>query len=1014
MKVWLPLLLIAFCCSSALQAEDDGPVLSEGFVVDTVAKEPMVSNPCVMAFDRYGRICVAQGPQWRGPTPETPGDRVDILIDNDGDGIAEDIQTFADGFNSIQGIAWHGNDLWVANAPDLTVVRDTDGDDKADQYLRVYTGLGNLEHSLHGLNIGPDGKLYMSKGNSKGYNRLDQLAPLPFRELWGLPSPAGAPDYTPVEETSREDYRRKYHTPQDDWGQTGGILRCDPRNADGEYGRNLEIVSRGFRNPWDISFDDQFNWLGTDNDQTEGDKIFAPFNGAHFGWGHPWSFHWTGKDHLPSVPASAPLFEGSGAGVIHYHASQFPAEYRDLFFVNDWMRREIYMFRPEWDGALMKCVDETPAVFAHAQSGRTAPGSSGRVFEPTDIEVGPDGALYVLSWGHGYGGILENGKQTDAGRVYRIRYAANPLTEWEQFNRHIPMQEWPLSQLLSDLGSDVPAWRVNAQEELLQRGDTASQFLREQLENGQLTTAQETWTLWTLGRFASVSGLSEQLAKLADDESKSLNQRIQAVRILAFRARRSGNPDSLPDTVLTLLTHESPRLRHAAVQAIWQSKRSQWVDALRDLAAQEQDRIVFYSIWNALRDLASANVRKTWLTDDRTGVRLAAALSLFQDDEATADDVAELRADPDQQVARLVNDWLIKTGKAAPIVQFDPPPGEYANSVTVTLKPAHNDGFLTYTLDGSQPTYTSARVNGPINLNRSSTIRVAVNRGNTGGSLFAKAEYEIRHVEPYRHREFVSQVSTPSGRSHELDWTGLAPGKRHYTDRDYHILKVSPELAGLPFLRVANNDDRSTGDEWLSFELSEPCDVLVGVDIRNPMDLSWMKIGDPDGFHETDLQLATTDPVFRIYRKHFPAGKVTLGGNTNFPQTDSGRGNYTVIFDRAIIDSAGNDIEATVDEVLARMADADPERGRELFLHPRGAGCFKCHRMEGQGAVLAPDLSDIGTRVKDPRVLVESILHPSRVITEGFAQQQVVTTGGKVYSGAVVEVILQPGWQIEG
>ena len=107
-------------------------------------------------------------------------------------------------------------------------MRDLDGDDEADEYVRVYTGLGSLEHGLHGLNFGPDGKLYMSKGNSKGYNRLDQLAPKAFRDMWGLPSPEGAPDYTPVEVFSKSEYRRKYHTPQDDWGQQGGILRCDP------------------------------------------------------------------------------------------------------------------------------------------------------------------------------------------------------------------------------------------------------------------------------------------------------------------------------------------------------------------------------------------------------------------------------------------------------------------------------------------------------------------------------------------------------------------------------------------------------------------------------------------------------------------------------------------------------------------------------------------------------------------------------------------------------------------
>ncbi|MEZ6113810.1 MAG: hypothetical protein R3C99_22775 [Pirellulaceae bacterium] len=287
MRLLLTLLSALLWTSMTIAADEELPIVPEGFVVDVVAREPMVSNPCVMAFDRLGRIFVGQGQQWRAPLPETPGDRVDILIDDDGDGIADRRKTFAEGFNSIQGLAWKGGDLWVANAPDLTVVRDTDGDDEADEYVRVYTGLGNLEHSLHGLNFGPDGKLYMSKGNSRGYNRLDQLAPKAFRELWGLPSPDGAPDYTPNEVTDKAGYKRNYHTPNDDWGQSGGVLRCDPIDKVGNYGRNLEIVSRGFRNPWDITFDDGFNWLGTDNDQSQGDKIFAPFYGAHFGLGAP-------------------------------------------------------------------------------------------------------------------------------------------------------------------------------------------------------------------------------------------------------------------------------------------------------------------------------------------------------------------------------------------------------------------------------------------------------------------------------------------------------------------------------------------------------------------------------------------------------------------------------------------------------------------------------------------------------------------------------------------------------
>ena len=45
--------------------------------------------------------------------------------------------------------------------------------------------------------------------------------------------------------------------------------------------------------------------------------------------------------------------------------------------------------------------------FAHAEGGRTLPISEGQLFDPTDIEVGPDGCLYILSWGHEYGGELD-------------------------------------------------------------------------------------------------------------------------------------------------------------------------------------------------------------------------------------------------------------------------------------------------------------------------------------------------------------------------------------------------------------------------------------------------------------------------------------------------------------------------------------------------------------------------------------------------------------------------------
>src|SRR5260370_1883388 len=38
----------------------------------------------------------------------------------------------------------------------------------------------------------------------------------------------------------------------------------------------------------------------------------------------------------------------------------------------------------------------------------------------------------------------------------------------------------------------------------------------------------------------------------------------------------------------------------------------------------------------------------------------------------------------------------------------------------------------------------------------------------------------------------------------------------------------------------------------------------------------------------------------------------------------------------------------------------DPEEGRRVFFHPNGPRCFACHRVDGRGGVIGPDLSNIG------------------------------------------------------
>ncbi len=134
MKALLPLL----CClptAAFAQVDTDAlPSVEDGFEISFFVKEPHIINPSSLCFDELGRLYVGAGPQYRNPKPDSPTDSIKILIDEDGDGVAETVKTFAEGFNCIESMAWRGDELWVANAPELTVVRDTDGDDVADEY----------------------------------------------------------------------------------------------------------------------------------------------------------------------------------------------------------------------------------------------------------------------------------------------------------------------------------------------------------------------------------------------------------------------------------------------------------------------------------------------------------------------------------------------------------------------------------------------------------------------------------------------------------------------------------------------------------------------------------------------------------------------------------------------------------------------------------------------------------------------------------------------------------------
>jgi putative membrane-bound dehydrogenase-like protein len=88
--------------------------------------------------------------------------------------------------------------------------------------------------------------------------------------------------------------------------------------------------------------------------------------------------------------------------------------------------------------------------------------------------------------------------------------------------------------------------------------------------------------------------------------------------------------------------------------------------------------------------------------------------------------------------------------------------------------------------------------------------------------------------------------------------------------------------------------------------------------------------------------------------------------------------------------------------LLAGGADADA--GRRVFAHPKLAGCARCHRVEGRGQDVGPDLSTIGLTPR--RHILESILQPSAEVAPHYQSWRVETADGKVRTGLLVNTYL--------
>jgi len=123
---------------------------------------PEIAAPIQMRWDSRGRLWVSCSTTYPHVYPgNEPNDQIVILEDTDGDGRADKSTVFADNLHIPLSFVLGDGGVYVSEMPDLTFLRDTDGDDVADERISLLSGFGTEDshHSLHDFTWTPDGQL---------------------------------------------------------------------------------------------------------------------------------------------------------------------------------------------------------------------------------------------------------------------------------------------------------------------------------------------------------------------------------------------------------------------------------------------------------------------------------------------------------------------------------------------------------------------------------------------------------------------------------------------------------------------------------------------------------------------------------------------------------------------------------------------------------------------------------------------------------------------------------------
>ncbi len=424
-----------------------------GLHVELFAAEPLVFQPCAMAWDAGGHLFVAENRGYpTGPGPGLPpAGTIARLDDTDGDGRMDHRTVFADGLTFPNGLApWNGG-LIVTCAPDVLFLKDTDGDGRADVRRVLLTGFvsnSTTQLRVSHPTLGPDGWIYLTSGLTRASK---------------ITSPEH-PERPAVEIGA--DARFNPFT-----------LEIEPVGGRGQFGQTFDDAGNRFHcmnrvhiqhtviAPRYLARNPNYSLAGTVQNVPEA-MVTDLIGGANQNFAarlYPIS------DNLTTADSHAGTF--SAACAVHiYRGDALPAEYQGDAFACDPTANLVHRD---------KLTPVGPTFASHmANEGREFLASSDNWFRPVFLATGPDGALYVCDM---YRKTIEHPeylpveirKRTDftsgrsLGRIWKVT--------GNEFKPHSAKRIFPArvstAELVQALGQPNAWQRETAQRLLIERQD---------------------------------------------------------------------------------------------------------------------------------------------------------------------------------------------------------------------------------------------------------------------------------------------------------------------------------------------------------------------------------------------------------------------------------------------------------------------------------------------------------------------------------------------------------------